>query len=183
MNSPARLNTSQSAPAHFTAAEFTRIFDSALALDIRLELVGGRLERMTPPMGAHSSRQTATVTHLWALVRDRTMVEATVDLGNDTVMTCDVAVLRTPMTEQRFLTPEEVVLAIEIAETTSLRDTTLKRVAYAAASIPHYWVLDGKRSVVQVYERPVDGDYADISTIRFGEPIVVPGTDQTIVID
>lgn len=183
MNSPARLDASQSAPARFTAAEFTRIFDSALLLDVRLELVNGRLERMTPPMGGHSSRQTATVTRLWALVRDRAMVEATVDLGENTVMTCDIAVLRAPMTEQRFLTPDEVMLAIEIAETTSLRNTTVKRVAYAAAGIPTYWVVDGRRSVVQLYEQPLDGDYAKISTIRFGEPIAVPGTDATIVID
>lgn len=183
MNQPVRIERSAASPARFSVAEFAEIFGAGALQDIRLELVNGELERMTPPMGGHSSRQSSSLARLWAVVGSRAMVEATIDLGGDTVMTCDVAVLRAPVTEQRFLRPDEVMLAVEIAETTIVRDTTLKRIAYASAGIADYWVIDGVRAVVHVYRRPEHGDYADLSSVRFGEPIAVPGTDATIVID
>lgn len=110
------------------------------------------------------------------------MVEAGIDAGEDTVLTCDVAVLRAPMTDKRFLRPEEIVLAIEIAETTIARDLGMKRTKYAGAKIADYWVVDSSRRVVHAHRDPVDGEYADVSTVRFGEPLTVPGTDATITI-
>lgn len=169
--------------ARFTTAEFHRIFDAALGKDIRLELVNGELARMTPPSGAHSSRQTALIASLWSIVGARVMVEATVALAEGTVLTCDAAVLHAPMNEQRFLRADEVLLAIEIAETGLDRDLGLKRGRYAAAGIATYWVVDGRRSVVHVHTDPRDGEYTDFHTIRFGSPLPVPGTDRTIVLD
>jgi Uma2 family endonuclease len=83
----------------------------------------------------------------------------------------------------RILQPAEVELAVEVAETTLSRDMGMKRMKYAAAGIAHYWVIDGERSRVHVWGEPVNGDYAQIATVRFGEPLAVPGTDATIVID
>lgn len=110
------------------------------------------------------------------------MVAATIDLGDDTVLTCDVAVLSQPMAEQRFLRPTEVIVAIEIAETAMTRDMGFKRHKYAQAGIAHYWVIDAARSATHVFARPIDGDYADISTVAFGAPLAVPGTDASITL-
>ena len=183
MNEAVRIDRSAASRARFSVGEFAEIFSAAALQDIRLELVNGELERMTPPMGGHSSRQSSLLARLWAEIGARSMVEATIDLGDETVMTCDVAVLREPMKEQRFLCPDEVVLAVEIAETTIVRDTTLKRIAYAAAGITDYWVVDGARGVVHVFRDPVDGEYSDMSTVRFGQPIAVPGMDAMVVVD
>ena len=168
--------------ARFSAAEFVHVFQAAQALDIRLELIDGELERMTPPMGAHSHRQTGVIAAMLPIVGRRAMVEAAIDLGEDTILVCDVVVLRAPMAEHRFLRPGEVTLAVEIAETTLDRDMGLKRARYAGAGIPEYWVVDGGRAVIHVCREPIDGDYALISTVRFGEPIALPGTDETIVL-
>lgn len=59
----------------------------------------------------------------------------------------------------------------------------MKRRKYAAGAIPEYWVIDGARSVTHVFRTPRDGDYADLTVIRFGDPVPVPGTEATIVID
>ncbi|TCP73253.1 putative restriction endonuclease [Sphingomonas sp. PP-CE-1G-424] len=58
-----------------------------------------------------------------------------------------------------------------------------KRTDYASIGIENYWVVDGARSVVHVFGEPVDGDYAQVHTVRFGEPLAVPGTNATIIID
>ena len=182
MNKPAALQPSESFAARFTTAEFAELFAGAASLDIKLELVDGCLARMTPPMGSHSSRQTAVVGMLWSIMRDRTMVEAPIDLGDDTVMVCDVAILRHPVAEQRFLRADEVVLAVEIAESSLARDLGLKRAAYARAGIPHYWVVDGTAAQTHVFELAAAGDYGQGRIVAFGTPLIVPDSDRTIVL-
>ena len=182
MNKPAQVDSSGSFTARFTVGEFAQLLVAAGQLDIRLEFVDGHLHRMGPPMGAHSTRQTTVLGTLWALLRDRVMVEAGIDLGDDTVMVCDIVILHQPMDEQRFLRADEIVVAIEIAETTLDRDLGLKRVAYANAGIPHYWVVDGRQAQVHAFTLQADGGYGDAIRMPFGQSLMIPGTDRTIVI-
>lgn len=170
--------------ARFTTAEFVQITKSGSFGDMRMELVQGELERINPPHNAHASRQAQIVIRLARFVAEALLRgEVGIDLGDDTVMGCDVAVLRHPVDQQGLLTGSDIALAIEIAETTITRDLGIKRLAYARAGIPFYWVVDGERSVAHVFSEPVSGDYAMVGTVRFGEPLAVPGTGGSIVID
>lgn len=172
--------------ARFTAAEFRAMCEAGAFADMKVELVEGELQRMSPPMASHASRQSLVIGLLWQIAHRagfHVLGATGIDLGADTTMACDVALLAKPVLERRFVLPSELLLAVEIAETTAARDLGLKRVAYATVGIPHYWVVDGARSVIHVHAEPIDGDYAMIHTIRFGEPLAVPGSDATIVID
>ena len=172
-------------PARFSTAEFVRMVEAGAFDDIKVELVEGELQRMNPPMGGHASRQADVVGALWAALRTtpmRVVGEIGIDLGSDTILGCDAAVLHAPMHERRFLRPDEIALVIEIAETTLTRDLGLKRAKYAAAGIAEYWVVDGARAVTHVYREPIDGDYASVATTRFGESLAVPGAAAAIVL-
>lgn len=152
--------------------------------DMKVELVDGELERMTPPMSSHGQRQIWVGIALAAVLPKSLLIgEVGIAFGDDTVLACDAAVLRAPVPENRMLTPADLSLVIEIAETTIARDMDMKRIKYASAGISTYWVVDGDRSVIHVFAEPIDGDYASISTVRFGAPLAVPGSDRTIVID
>lgn len=182
MNAQTRIVAASTA-VRFTTREFLHMVEAGAFDDMKVELIDGELERMAPPMGAHSSRQALIIALLWPIVGRCTTGETGIDLGGNSVVGCDTAVLRAPMNEHRLLRPEEVLLAIEVAETTIDRDLGMKRIRYAAAGIPHYWVVDGERSVVHVYGEPVDGDYKEVAVVRFGEPLAVPGTDATIIVE
>ena len=169
--------------ARITTAEFLRMCDAGVFEDGKIELIDGELERMPPPNRAHSFLQTSIVAQLVAPFGiERVCVEVGIDLGDDTLVGCDVALLQVPMIEARMLRPGEIVLAIEVAETTVKRDTGVKLAKYAGAGVPNYWVIDPARSIVHVYRDPVDGDYGHFNTVRFGEPLAVPGTDATIIL-
>jgi len=187
MNSPSRIaapSAVTSVKARFTTAEFLQMVEAGAFDDMKVELVDGELERMNPPMNAHSDRQgRATFRLMTVLGEDRVRVEIGVVLDDATVLGCDVAVLRAPVRDNRMLGVEDVVLVVEIAETTIARDMGMKRAKYASAAIAEYWVVDGGRSVVHVFAEPLDGEYALINTVRFGAPLAVPGTDRTITID
>ena len=84
--------------------------------------------------------------------------------------------------DHAFFAPAEVLLAVEIAETTLNRDLGLKRQLYAEAGVSNYWVVDTARRVTHVFGNPEDSDYGSVRTVPFGEPLAVPGTTATILL-
>ena len=75
----------------------------------------------------------------------------------------DLVVLREPVS--RFKAnprPEDILLAVEVADTTLAFDLTQKAALYARAGIPEYWVLDvtGRRLIV--HREPADGRYGSV---------------------
>lgn len=185
MNQLAHPDAARSGKARFTVGEFTQMMMAGAFADMKVELIEGELERMNPPMSGHGNRQMIVGIKLWqALGEDSSRVtgEVSIRLDETTVVACDAAVLHAPIEGNRLLSPRDMLLVVEIAETTLDRDTGIKRRKYAEAGIAHYWVVDGQREVVHVYGEPIDGDYADIATVRFGAPLAVPGTDATITL-
>ncbi len=182
MNQLARL--SPDTRARFTTAEFLRMVEAGAFEGMKVELIDGELERMNPPMGGHAAAQVNVVFHLAQAVGVALVLgETGLVIDDSTVVACDAALLRQPIAENRFLTPDDVLLVVEIAQTTQSRDMGLKRMLYAQANIPSYWVIDGVRCVVHVYADPVEGDYSSVHTVRFGAPLAVPGSDATITLD
>ena len=152
--------------------------------DMWVELVDGELERMPPPGNSHAARQADVVISLGSVIAKALIrAEVGVDLGDETALSCDAAVLRAPVEGNGLLQPVDVGLVVEIAESTRDRDMGMKRRRYAAAGIPLYWVVDGERGVVHIYDRPEGDDYMGVAVVRFGEPLAVPGTDATIVLE
>ena len=186
MNEMRSIARAQAAPfrARFTTAEFERLCASGALDNMPLELVDGELERMQSPNNLHAMRQAKIVFGLaQALGVEQIRGSVGIDLGYDTVLECDAAVLREPVTGDRRLVAADMLLVIEVAQSTRARDLGMKRTKYAAAGIAHYWVVDGERGVVHVHAEPVAGDYAEIATVRFGQPLAVPGTDATTTIN
>ncbi|MGW8278907.1 Uma2 family endonuclease [Sphingomonas aurantiaca] len=176
----------RSTPARFTAAEFMRMAEAGAFDDMKIELVDGELERMNPPMSNHSWYQSEVFAALLPIARAAglfALAETGLRVSETTIRACDVAVVRTRPDTNRLFSAPDIVLAVEIAETTLARDMGPKRTDYARIGIAQYWVVDSARSVVHVFGEPIDGDYAQVRTIRFGEPLDVPGTDGTITID
>lgn len=184
MNKPFQLADS-STKARFTTTEFVRMIESTVFEDMKIELIDGELERMAPPHGGHAARHAEVAGMVWQAARAaglHSLIEMGIRIDDDTVLVCDVALASRPIAADGFAEPAALLLVVEIAETTMARDMGMKRALYAAAGIPEYWVVDGKRGGVHVHREPIDGDYALIDTVRFGEPLAVPGTEASIIL-
>lgn len=170
--------------ARFTAPEFLHMVESGAFEGMKVELIDGELERMNPPMGGHAAAQASVVFYLAQTMGVALVLgETGLVIDDSTVVACDAALLRQPVVENRFLTPDDVLLVVEIAQTTQNRDMGLKRMLYARAGIPTYWVIDGVRRGTHVYADPVEGDYSSVHTVRFGEALAVPGCEAVITLD
>lgn len=63
--------------------------------------------------------------------------------------------------------PEDILLLVEISDSTLKFDLTVKRDLYARAAIPEYWVVDVNSRQIIVHRHPVAGRYR--STVEYGE--------------
>lgn len=173
----------ESFKARFTTAEFLRMCEVDAFEDWKIELVDGELERMPPPRNTHSRLQTAVFARLMRIFGiERTRIEIGIDLGDDTVLGCDGGVLVAPLEENRWPRGDELLLVVEVSQTTLGRDLGMKARRYAASGVPHYWVIDGDAAVVHAYSEPEGSRYRRAEIVRFGEPLTVHGTDATITL-
>lgn len=65
--------------------------------------------------------------------------------------------------EYRRAEGPDVVLIVEVADTSRRQDLTVKRRLYAAASVPEYWVVDLDRRRVVVHRTPEADDYRAVT--------------------
>ena len=160
------------------------MMDSGAFEEMWLELVEGGLHRMPPQGREHGRLQLALIARLLGLIPERRLfADVAIDLGNDTVLACDAAVIRGEPGTTPIVAAAEVLLVAEVAVSTADRDLGLKRRLYAAAGIPTYWVVDADRRVIPLFDRPEGGDYHGLALVRFGDPLPVPGTDGTVVLE
>ncbi|MGI8746373.1 MAG: Uma2 family endonuclease [Bryobacteraceae bacterium] len=91
----------------------------------------------------------------------------------------DVIVLNRPFeTIGRKANPEDIVLVVEVSDTTLGLDTSRKAALYARAGIPDYWVLDINGRRIIVHRDPLGSAYKSITAFSENEavaPLAAPG--------
>ena len=85
----------------------------------------------------------------------------------------DLVVLRMSRTQvtEGNPKPENVLLAVEVSDTTLSFDLTKKAQLYARAGIPDYWVLDVNKRRLIVHREPLGGNYTSVLVYRDTESI------------
>jgi Uma2 family endonuclease len=169
----------QHAQTHrFTVEEFHRMAQTGiLAPDDRVELVNGEIVEMTPMGPRHASRTRAIERWLERLVGNEAVVsmQLPINLGfAEPYPDLSVARWRDDLYAEAHPTPAEVLLLVEVADSTVLYDRNVKSGMYAQAGIAEYWVVDLPRDVVAVFRSPQEKGYADVREHSRGESFISP---------
>jgi Uma2 family endonuclease len=69
--------------------------------------------------------------------------------------------------------PEDVLLLVEVAQSSLSIDLGKKLRVYAAAGIPEYWVVDAVQNVVIVHRHPAASEYQNVQILATGS-IIAP---------
>ena len=154
----------------------------------KVELVDGVIIRMSPAHHPHFAMQRQLFRKLDAIFGDGidgfiVGQELTVRLGEATVRLPDIAIFRDPGPIRGLPDRDVLLLVVEVSDTSLRDDLGAKRLTYAAAGVPAYWVVDLAARRIHRFVDSVDGDYGDETVIAFGEPLAVPGTGAAIAID
>ena len=138
----------------------------------RVELIEGELLAMAPIGGRHFN----TVNRLNEMLVMAVGVDAVVSVQGPVVLKPisepqpDVAVLRPHCRGRRSLPgPDDVLLAIEVADTTLNFDRTVKAQLYARHGIAELWVIDVEAEALLRHLEPSRGGYAKVTTHRAPE--------------
>jgi Uma2 family endonuclease len=80
--------------------------------------------------------------------------------------------------------PEDILLLIEVSDTTFRQDKLIKAALYSEAGIPELWILDLNRSRVVVHTGPEGRDYGSIVAFHKGDkPAPSCASDVAINLD
>lgn len=77
--------------------------------------------------------------------------------------------------------PADILLLVEVADTSARFDRTVKLSLYARIGIAEYWIVDLKRRVVDVHREPAGDAYAVTATHRPGDQVALALAPDIIV--
>jgi Uma2 family endonuclease len=170
----------------FTIEEYHRMAEAGiLHEDDRVELIEGEIVQMTP-IGRHHAACVAELTRLLVpAVGTRALLwpQNPITLPNETEPQPDIVLLR-PRAD-RYLEDDarslDVLLLIEVAETSQRYDRQVKLPLYAQAGVPEVWILDLPGETIEVYRQPTADGYEHVERVGRGG-VVSPAAFPDIVL-
>jgi len=149
----------------FTIEEYARMVETGiLTQDDRVELIEGEIVEMSP-IGNRHAAFLENLTHLVVHAvgdRARVRVQGPVRMPPRSVPQPDLALLRPRSYVREAATMADVLLVIEVSDTTLNYDRTVKLRLYARAGIPEYWIVDANTEALEIYRSPSGERYADL---------------------
>ncbi len=161
------------ARVRFSVDDYHRMAETGiLHEDDRVELIGGEIVQMSP-VGSHHA---ACVKRLNRLLGRRLGDEAVLGvqdplrLGDDTEPEPDLTVLqpREDFYEQATPTATDVLLLIEVCDSSLAYDRTVKLPRYAHAGVPEVWLVDLESQVIERYTEPTEAGFLDVRRFSRG---------------
>ena len=145
----------------FTVAEVeAMVAAGVMEEDERVELIGGELVPMSPKGNHHEIVKTALLRRWFraAPAEIELTPETTFRLSEDTYLEPDVVVYP-PTSGLRGLTGANVLLVVEIADSSLRYDTGRKAALYASFGIRELWVIDAVRLTTRMFRDPAADGY------------------------
>ena len=158
--------------------------------DERLELLGGEIVPMSPKGRRHEIIRISLTNRLIRMLPEDVTVapEAQLNLSSDTYTVPDLLVC-TASTRVPDLRGGDVLLVIEIADTSLSYDLTTKAALYASHGVREYWVINAVTLVTKVHRQPSGDRYASTEEVGPSDPLtasLVPSLSlslDTIAVD
>ena len=166
----------------FTVAEYYRMAEvGILKPDERVELIEGEIIVMAPigPEHADDVDEFNTVFGIYAPGRFRIRIQNPVRLDNGSEPQPDAALLRLRPGGYRAAhpTPADVLLVVEVADSSLAYDRDVKAHIYGRNDIPETWVRNLPEDCIERFTQPSPDGYAQHTVHRRGEtltPVSLP---------
>lgn len=171
----------------FSVHDYARMREvGILGEDDRVELLDGEIYVMSPIGPLHVGIVNRLNKLLTRQVGDAGIVSVQnpIRLNDYSEPLPDIAVLspRDDYYSQALATPDDVLLLIEIADSSLAYDREEKLPRYAQAQISEVWIIDLNRQVVEQHTQPQQGEYTQLHRVLLGNPISasqLPGVQFT----
>ena len=169
----------------FTVDEYHRMAESGiLTEDDRVELIHGEIITMSPI----GNRHVVCVNRLNMLLAPLLAKKAIVSIQNSLRIDIhsepepDVVLFRHRDDFYANQLPEmqDVLLVIEVSDTTLKYDRKVKLPLYANAGIREAWIVNLAEETLEVYTNPANGKYADKQMLKSNDAIALMNTSVAV---
>jgi Uma2 family endonuclease len=167
----------QIAKRWFSVDEYYRMADAGiLTEDDRVELIEGEIIEMSPI----GSRHAGCVKRLNTLLGQQSgqsaivSVQDPISIDDFSEPEPDVALLkpREDFYSESHPTASDVLLVVEVADTSVEYDRSVKLPLYARAGIGEMWLVNLPQEIIEIYRQPLDDTYREIRLVKRGESLV-----------
>ncbi len=160
----------------FTVEDWHKMGEMALfSPETRVELIDGEIIEMGPIGSSHAGHVNRLNYLFNRQITDSEIVSVQnpVILKNYSEPQPDLMILRHEphFYSEKHPTPEDVLLLIEVSDSTLTYDRTIKKPLYARYGIIEYWIVNLKNDCIEVYLNPQAQDYTLIHIMRHGRVI------------
>ncbi|NUN65501.1 Uma2 family endonuclease [Pseudanabaena biceps] len=158
----------------FTTQQYHLMHEAGVFNDgDRLELINGEIKIMSP-IGRKHATCVARLTDLFVNRLFRKAIiwpQNSIRLKDNSEPQPDLAILkfRDDFYEGGLPTPEDILLIIEVADSSIDYDRDVKAPLYAAAGIPEMWLFDVNKKVIEGYSQPSPLGYKQIHRYDEGD--------------
>jgi Uma2 family endonuclease len=172
----------------FTVEDWDRLIEVGFFTKYdRVELLDGEIFDITPIGDPHEASVDRLTRHFVTRAGERAIVriQGSVQVSKYSVPLPDVAVLapRDDFYRGGKPQPDDLLLVIEVSDSSLAFDRGPKARLYAAGGVAEYWVVDVNGEVVDVCTEPSADGYRSVSTVGRGAtlaPICLPGVSLTV---
>jgi Uma2 family endonuclease len=168
-----------------SADEYERMGEAGvLSPDARFELIEGDIFEMSPIGSPHA----ACVKYLSRIFNELGKdfivgVQDPIRLDDFSEPQPDVTLLRWREDFYRTAhpTPADVLLVVEVADTTVVTDRTIKIPLYAKAGIPEVWLVNIPEEQIEIYTKPAGETYESVAQFGRGERAQSPNVEGLVL--
>jgi Uma2 family endonuclease len=143
----------------FTLDEYHRLAELGFfGEDDRVELIKGEIVQMAAKGRPHSTFNRRLIRELTKLLGDRATLQSQdpIAIPDDSEPEPDIAILQNRDDDylSEHPSPSDILLLIEIADSTLNFDQKVKLLIYAEAGISDYWIFNLEGNCLEVYSEP-----------------------------
>ena len=162
----------------FVVDEYIKMVElGVLDSDDRVELIDGVITKMAPTGRPHG-RRTHRIARMFGRIVSEDVeisVQSTIRLNDQIAPEPDIALLnrRASLDEENIPRAEDILLVVEVAESSLRSDRGPKALRYAQSGIPELWIFDLADGEIEVSRQPTPQGYANVRRYRPGDTLTI----------
>ncbi len=172
----------------FTVEEYYKMAEAGILQDEeRVELLNGEIITMSPINSFHAGTVNILYGMLYAQLNGEAVIicQNPIHLKNRDEPEPDFTIAHFKQNQYRDAhpIPAEVYFVIEVADSSLEKDREFKRLLYAEANIPEYWIVNIPNRQIEVFRQAKDGDYQEQTIAKIGEQVASSTTEFVLVVE
>jgi Uma2 family endonuclease len=155
--------------------EYHKMGETGILQEKGIELINGEIVEMSPIGSNHSSCVNKLNAMLVVILGSNAIVSVQnpIIVGNYSEPEPDISILRyrKDFYAKELPHAEDVLIVIEVADTSAGYDREVKLPLYAEGGIPEYWLVNLENNEIEVYRHPTGNSYKFRELLRSGDTL------------